>query len=117
MNIKPKTVSNRWGELKKKIFADNNGSANGAGNAAAAAAGGEATDGNNPVPTTPTAAVTPRKRKSGENADGTPAKKTPRSRAKKTAPPPALAPAPALELALVPSFSGEDVYIEDAGSI
>ena len=113
MNIKPKTVSNRWGELKKKIFVDNNGSANGAGNAAAAAAGGEATDGNNSVPATPTAAVTPRKRKSGENADGTPAKKTPRSRAKKTAPPPP----PALELAPVPSFSGEDVYIEDAGSI
>ncbi|KAK4448786.1 hypothetical protein QBC34DRAFT_438899 [Podospora aff. communis PSN243] len=57
MNVKPKTISNRWGELRKKLFA-NEGAA-------------PATNGIVPQ--------TPRKRKAPAAAGGENAKKTPRS--------------------------------------
>jgi hypothetical protein len=62
MNVKPKTISNRWGELRKKLFA--NGGATGA--AAASSASGASP------------AVTPRKRKAPAVTEGG-AKKAPRS--------------------------------------
>ncbi|KAK0649993.1 hypothetical protein B0T16DRAFT_457353 [Cercophora newfieldiana] len=66
MGVKPKTVSNRWGELRKKLFANaaNAGSADGEEGASP------------PVP------ATPRKRKAP--AEGGAAKKTPRKKSKKT---------------------------------
>lgn len=61
LGIKPKTVTNRWGELRKKLFPKNESATNGA---------------KGPVP------ATPRKRKNENGDAGTP-KKTPRTAKKK----------------------------------